>query len=306
MKLNRHTTRISTTFLAFMLIIAITFGQEKREVIKTDTTEISVGKRQFLIIKDENGKRIEIKDTEKDGYDGDDRDADWDEEREWDDDDYDYRQKQEEIKDRKSDVDLLGLDIGFTNYFANNTYGTDAAIPELDLVPFRPGGHVALHLLPTRVSMAGNGAVNLKTAITVDWNNYHFTNDITLLEGQEQLTFDTTGVSFSRNKLMVRYAQIPLMLNINTDPQNDDGVSISFGVYGGILWKARTKQVSAENGKVKINGDYNLNPFRYGLMARIDFKWFDFYMNYNLSELFAEGNNPSTQTFVAGVNLIDF
>lgn len=304
MKLNSHITRISSSLLAFLLIVAISFGQERREVIKTDTTEISVGKRQFLIIKDENGKRIEIKDTGSD--EADDRDDDWTEDRDWEEDDYDYRQKQEEKRDRKSDVDLLGLDIGFTNYFANGVYGTEAAIPELDLVPFRPGGHVALHLLPTRVSMIGNGAVNLKTAITVDWNNYHLTNDVTILEGQEQLTFDSTGVSFSKNKLMVRYAQIPLMLNINTDPQNDDGVSISFGVYGGVLWRARTKQVSEEMGKVKINGEYNLNPFRYGLMARIDFKWFDFYMNYNLSELFAEGNNPSTQTFVAGINLIDF
>ena len=64
--------------------------------------------------------------------------------------------------------------------------------------------------------------------------------------------------------------------------------------------------MSDAQGNVKVNGEYNLNPFRYGLTARIDFKWFDFYLNYNLSEMFEEGNNPSTQTFVAGINLIDF
>ena len=302
MKLTHHTHRILSTFLTLMLMVAMMFGQN-REVVKNDTTEITVGNRTFVIVTDENGKRIEIKDNDKNK--SQDRDDEWTTRRD-DDYDYDYEQKQEDKRDRKSDVDLLGLDIGITNFYANGVYGTDAAIPELDLVPFRPAGHVALHLLPTRVSMIGNGAVNLKTAITIDWNNYFLNNDLTILDKQEQLTFDSTGVSFSKNKLMARYAQIPLMLNINTDPGGDDGVSISFGVYGGVLWRARTKQISDENGKVKINGDFNLNPFKYGLMARIDFKWFDFYMNYNLSELFAEGNNPSTQTFVAGINLIDF
>ncbi|RMG55663.1 MAG: hypothetical protein D6722_27550, partial [Bacteroidetes bacterium] len=75
---------------------------------------------------------------------------------------------------------------------------------------------------------------------------------------------------------------------------------------GGILWAARTKQISEENGKVKRDGDFHLNPFRYGLMARVDFRWFDIYLNYNLSTLFTEGEGPETQTFVAGINLIDF
>lgn len=304
MKKYLTTHRLLSSFLALFFIVSMGYAQN-REVVTVDTTEISVGKRTFIIIKDENGKRIEIKNNEQE----DEREREWEREGErddWDEEDYDYRQKEEDDDDRTSDVDLLGFDLGITNYFVDGVYGTEAAVPEMDLVPFRPGGHVALHLLPARVSIIGNGAVNLKTAITVDWNNYYLTNNVTILDGQEQLTFDSTGVNFSKNKLMVRYAQIPLMLNFNTDPQNDDGVSFSVGVYGGVLWRARTKQVSEENGKVKINGDFNLNPFRYGVMARIDFKWFDFYMNYNLSELFAENQGPSTQTFVAGINLIDF
>jgi hypothetical protein len=73
-----------------------------------------------------------------------------------------------------------------------------------------------------------------------------------------------------------------------------------------VLWQGWTKQRSEAEGKVKIKDDFNLNPFRYGLTARIDFPWFDFYLNYNLSEMFEDGQGPATQTFSAGINIVDF
>ncbi|MEZ4828335.1 MAG: outer membrane beta-barrel protein [Bacteroidia bacterium] len=268
-------------------------GDTETIVITSDTTEIILGKRRFVIISDDEGKKMEIKKSDDDV--DSESDDDWDP---------DYEKK--ESKKNYSDVGFLALDLGHTDYFVDNQYGVDAAgNPALELKAFRPGSHVALHFLPTTVSVV-RGVVNLKSAITVDWNNYYFVNDITLREGAETLVIDTTGVNFDKNKLTARYVQVPLLLNLNTDPGGDDGVSISFGVYGGMLWKSWTKQVSSELGKVKVDGDYNLNPIRYGLMARVDFKWFDIYAMYNLSNLFDEGISPQTQTFMAGINVIDF
>lgn len=275
-------------------------------IITSDTTEILLGKRKFIIISDDEGKKLEIKKPSDDDWEEEeDNDADEAEHEEGDDDwDPDYEKK--ESKKKYSDVGLLAFDLGHTDYFVDNKYGIDAAgNPALELKAFRPGSHVALHFLPTTVSMI-QGVVNLKSAITIDWSNYYFVNDITLQEGAETLVIDTTGINFDKNKLTARYVQIPLLFNINTDPGGDDGVSMSFGVYGGILWKSWTKQVSGELGKVKVDGDYNLNPYRYGLMARLDFKWFDIYAMYNLSNLFDEGIAPETQTLVAGINIIDF
>jgi len=260
-----------------------------------DTTEITWRSRKFVIIKDEDGKRLEITDTD-------------DEPEVATQSDYDYDHENKEVRHRpdRSDIGFLGFDLGITNYYVNGTYGADAATPELEVREFRPGSHVALHFLPTRVGFDKRGYVNLKTAITIDWSNYYYTNDITLLSGGETLAFDTTGINFSKNKLMARYAQIPLMLNINTDPGGNDGISISVGGYAGILWGARTKQVSEEEGTVKVPGTFFLNPYRYGLIARVDFKWFDIYLHYNLSTLFEAEEGPETQTFMAGINLIDF
>lgn len=260
-----------------------------------DTTEIIWRNRKFVIIKDEEGKRLEIRDTEEganviapeDDY------------------QYDYENKRTYHSNR-SDIGLLGFDLGITNYFYQGAYGDNAITPELQVREFRPGSHVALHLLPTRVGVDRRGYVNLKTAITIDWANYYFTGDQTLNTTGEALSYDTTGISFSKNKLVSRYAQIPLMLNLDTDPGGNDGISISVGGYAGILWGARTKQVSEELGTVKVPGEFFLNPYRYGLMARVDFKWFDIYLHYNLSPMFEEEKGPDTRTFMAGLNLIDF
>jgi hypothetical protein len=257
---------------------------EEVEVKANDTTVFSFRKRKIVVI--EEGDEIRIKSEEKD----------WDDEGE-----------EEEPERKKSDVGFLALDLGITNYHnGEGVFGPDANIPDLAVRGFRPGSHVALHFLPTTASLIGRGVVNLKTALTIDYSNYYFQNDITLQPDQDFTTIDTTGLLFSRNKLTTRYFQVPLMLNFNTDPWGKDGVSISVGVYGGVLWGAKTKQVSDELGKVKTRDDFNLNPWRYGVTGRIDFKWFDIYATYNLSELFAEGEGPSTQTFTIGLNLFDF
>ena len=98
------------------------------------------------------------------------------------------------------------------------------------------------------------------------------------------------------------------MLNFNTDPRHDEGFSLSIGGYAGVLWGGKTKQVSDVEGKKKVRDEFNLNKFRYGLTARVDLRWLDFYFNLNMSQLFEEEEDRgiNTQTFTAGINIIDF
>lgn len=256
-----------------------------------DTTTISWGKRSRMVItRDSEGNR-QITLQKRDDSDPD---------TQWKEDDG------KRHSNSPSTVDFLALDLGVTNYYVDGNIGVDAAPSDLELKSFRPGGHFALHFLPTRVSLIGKGVFNLKTAITIDYNNYYFVNDIRLVPKQERVTIERTGIDYTRNKLFARYAQIPLLFNLNTDPRNNEGLSLSFGGYAGVLWEARTKQDSGIEGKQKIDDDFNLNKFRYGLTARLDIRWFDIYLNYNLSPLFEDGSGVDTQTFTAGFNLLQF
>lgn len=319
--INNQTIIKIASALTFMLLLA--FGaqaQSGEKPVAPDTTEIKLKGTKVMIIKDEDGRKIEVQENEETGeaeviiddQGGVSSDYEelevYDESEDWD--EFDYEPKESTNDNRKSSVELLGLDIGISNYLVNGNYGTEAiSDPNLAVREFRPGAHVALHMFPTRVSLAGRGAINLKTAVTIDWTNYYFENDVTLTPEVERVSavLDTLGTNFSVNKLTSRYVQIPLLLNINTDPGSKKGLSISVGGYAGFLWSGKTKQVTEENrNKVKIRDDFNLNPVRYGLMARFDFRWLDVYFQYNLSEVFAENEGPSSQMFAAGLNVFHF
>ncbi|MFK7923851.1 MAG: outer membrane beta-barrel protein [Bacteroidia bacterium] len=328
-------------FAALMMISLMGFAQdEKEKESESDSTEIIFKNRRIIIIADEEGKRVEIKEITKEGeeseiiviededdgeYDyrvegeededeDEDHDEDYDEDHEdgdWDEDDYDHQAKKKK-SGKRTDVDFIGLDLGLTNYYnsATKQYGLSAAPQALAIHEFRPGSHVALHLFPTTASLMGRGAINLKTAITIDWTQMYFSSNVMLQDNGETLSFTDSPNDLIKNKLSARYIQMPLLLNLNTDPGGKDGVSVSFGVYGGLLWKAWTKQEYASNGQKvvdKVDGSYHLSPIRYGLMARVDFKWFDIYGMYNMVPLFESGSGvEDTQTVMFGINVINF
>lgn len=298
---------LSYLIAILMLVTAKIQAQDRREdvrVVTSDTTIISWRKKEFVIVKDEDGTHMSIQ--RKNEWDDDDRweNEDWDDERDWNREDWEDEKKKSY---KQSEVDVFAFDYGLTNYYVDNQLGKDATIPDLALKSFRPGSHLGLHFIPTRVSLDRRGVISMKTALTLDISRHNYIEPITLQPEQELLTYtkDTT-MTFDKNKLSAHYIQVPLMLSLNTAPRTDKGLEISFGVYAGMLWKGVLKQEAPGLDKVKIKDDFNLSKFRYGLMARFDFSWLDLYVNYNLSNLFEEGQGPATQTFTAGINIIDF
>jgi hypothetical protein len=269
-------------------------------VIQNDTTEISMGKRKVIISKDSSGTRIVISKGE-----------DWRDEDRSDRDGRDDRRDDRSKSYNRSDVDFFAWDIGLTNFFTNGAIGTSDINKQLVL---KPGIslHMGFHFLPTTVSLTKRGHVNLKSALTLDFNMYNFERDFRLVSGAENLTLvdPDPGVSYKKNKLNATYLQLPLMLNFNTNPQvKKKSVSLSAGAYAGVLVKGKVKQKLDDGTKFKETDRFNLNRFRYGLTARLDFRWFDFYFNYNLSDMFAkgeEGIGKDMQTFSAGINIFDF
>ena len=311
-----------------VIVIPEDRGEDQRSTTRikaNETTIIQVGDQKITIKKHDGETYVEIEEKnsqnprtvrrdydddynrndDDDDYDDDDDDDDYDR---YDDDDDDDDDKCNKKRKRSSKVDVLGFDIGLTNFYSDGNFGLDAVNnPNLELPDFQPGSHLAIHVLPTTVSLdGGHGYFNLKTALTLDYNKYNFVQNVNLLPHQDQVIFEEAGVDYTTNKLVTRYVQLPLLLNINTSPWTTDGLSMSFGVYGGVLWKANLKQNSEEFGEVNIEDNFNLNRVRYGLMARFDLKWLDVYATYNLSELFEDNRGPAAQTVTFGLNVLNF
>jgi len=258
-----------------------------------DTTEVKLKGRKVIIIKDNDGTHVSVKKKGSEGH----GDSEGDEE-----------EDKECCEKRKAvDVEPFALDLGLNNYL---TDGKLAKIsdPRLQLNAWR-SVDVNCYFAPTRVALTNNGKVNLKTAISLNMNNLMFNNDSSYLTKNpvDYLSFTKVDQPLQKNKLLATYVQLPLLLNFQTNPGKDSkNVSFSIGGYAGYLLGSRAKHIKADGDKVRENGNYNLNPIKYGLTARLDFRWFDFYVNYNLSSLFEDKKGPTTQLVSAGINLLDF
>lgn len=283
-------------------------------VEKEDETEVIVGDRKIVIEKDEDGElKVIVKKKNKAG--------EWMEEKRKDGDSGQIMEEKEiEIveegseqgdeacckKERRKavDVDWFGLDLGWNNFLTDGKVGKNP-VEMMELESLR-SMHVTSHFLPTRVTLFGNGAVNLKSAISLNVNNFRFKNDFILNPDADYVTPVASAEPFSKNKLVSTFLQIPLLLNFKTRPNRESSVEFSVGGYAGYLLDAKTKRIDMNDKKIKDHDDYNLNPLKYGVTARLDFKWFDFYVNYNLSNFFADGQGPKTQIVEAGVNLLNY
>ena len=85
--------------------------------------------------------------------------------------------------------------------------------------------------------------VNLKYGLGINMYNFFFEKELTTSyrKGPAYVTNDT--VKFSKNKLATDYLTVPVMLNFNFTPKNDNSKSFGFsaGVSAGYLYSSRQK-----------------------------------------------------------------
>lgn len=217
-----------------------------------------------------------------------------------DDDDDDNDKSRDKIKTR-----WFMLDLGFNTYLSDGSFNLPSELNDFDL-HYARSVNVNLHIFRQRIGLVGNH-LNFMYGLEVAWNNYHFENDITLLHDVDEVTLVNSGVDFKKNKLATSFLQMPVLFNIETNP-NKPGKSfrISAGGYGGLLLGARTKQKSSENGKVKIKDDFNLNKFRYGVIGQVGIGPINFYVDYALNNLFKDNAGPELRPISIGFTLIPF
>ncbi len=167
------------------------------------------------------------------------------------------------------------LDLGFANYTDNTNYSSVAAqqfAPGLSKGDFglRTGKSVNVNLwfFMQRLNMIKH-VVNLKYGLGLELNNYRY--DANLYYKKNPPMVIDSGLHFSKNKLAADYITVPLMLNFNFTPNNENNKSfgISAGISAGYLYSGRQKFKSSETGKEKIKGDLGLEPFKFSYIAEL-------------------------------------
>lgn len=143
--------------------------------------------------------------------------------------------------------------------------------------------------------------VGIVTGLGLNWNNYKFSDNITLIKDNNGLIQpdNVPEENFRKSKFTTVYLTAPLMFEVQI-PGQSERMFIAGGVIGGLKIGDYTKYKIGKE-KYKDKGDYNLNPLRWGYTARVGFGDFGIYGTYYNVKLFKEGMGPALTPYSVGV-----
>ncbi len=148
--------------------------------------------------------------------------------------------------------------------------------------------------------------INLKYGLGVEMFNFRFDKPISFREDiANNIKMDV--VSFTKNKLLVKYLTIPLQINFSPNPTNKKGFYASIGMSAGYLWNAKNKQISGERGKEKFRGNFNLNDWRFATIGELGLGSVRLYGSFANNNLFNKNQSfIDMQPFAVGLRFSKF
>jgi hypothetical protein len=205
-----------------------------------------------------------------------------------------------------------GFDLGLTNFFSTPF---DSNLPEGNMwMDLNSGKAVSVGMNIMQYSIGlQKEKDNFGIVTGLGWtiNNYRFdTKNIMIRDDDGYTTYQVTDRTVDKNKLVTSFLTVPVLMELQLPAhQGHKDFFISAGVYGGFRLGSHTKVVYTDNGdreKEKGRDDYNINTFKYGLMARFGYKWIKLYAKCDFSPMFESGRGPEVYPWTVGVTLIQF
>ncbi|MFC4233077.1 outer membrane beta-barrel protein [Parasediminibacterium paludis] len=142
--------------------------------------------------------------------------------------------------------------------------------------------------------------LNLKYGLGFEMYNFRYERSLSYRNDPVPYAFSDT-IGFTKNKLFVKYLTVPLMVNFNATPEKKKGFSFSAGVSAGYLINSRNKQISAERGKVKTKGDFDLNPWRLAAIGEIGLGPVRLFGSYSFNALHKDVTQMEQYPYSVGV-----
>ena len=148
--------------------------------------------------------------------------------------------------------------------------------------------------------------INLKYGLGVEMFNFRFDKPISFREDiVTNIKMDV--VSFTKNKLLVKYLTVPVQINFSPNPTNKKAFYASIGMSVGYLWNAKNKQISGERGKEKFRGNFNLNDWRFATIGELGVGAVRLYGSFANSNLFNKNQSfIDMQPFAIGLRFSRF
>lgn len=201
-----------------------------------------------------------------------------------------------------------GLDFAF-NSFLSPDYELNVA-PSNDFmdIEFSRSWGIELNLIEQNFNLINNH-LGLVTGLGLHISNYRLDNNVRLINDSATLMSwtDTTSNTI-RSKLVTSYLMLPLMLEYQSNGKNNtNSFHIGIGGFIGTRIGSHTKVViDNSNGKDKIKSynTFHLNPFKYGLMARVGWGRINLFANYSMSTMFDKNEGPEVYPLEFGITIV--
>lgn len=207
-----------------------------------------------------------------------------------------------------------GFDLGVNGY-VNNDMKFDLPL-EYEFLDLRmeKSINVSVNFYEQNFNLISN-KLGITTGLGLEWNNYRFDNNVEIVRNSEGfidgVLLSEDGINYLKSKMVVNYLNLPILLEYQT---NRFSKKNSFHIGGGLLTGLRigshTKMVFDDGSKEKDkNNDskgYDINPFKFDLMARVGWGKINLYANYSLSTLFKDNRGPELYPFAVGISLVSW
>ena len=192
---------------------------------------------------------------------------------------------------------------GFFNAEGKIATGTEAGFLELDHA--RSIGF-NFNLIEKRFPIIKE-YLGITTGLGFQWNRYALRNNVEVMVSPDS-TYGVMNatVEYKKNVLRSTYLQIPLLLEITTNKDNDKAWHISAGVVGGIRIGSSLKtkwEETSKTNKDKVKSNFNFNPFEAHATAIVGYGDINLYVNYGLTQVFEKDKGPNYAPVSAGILL---
>lgn len=204
---------------------------------------------------------------------------------------------------RNNEAHWAGLDFGF-NVLTNGS--GSAKFPGYKYWETDPAHSIYFNLnIAEKKLKIIQEYVGLTTGIGFNFNQFAFTNNYILMDSIDTIVGVISPQEYTKNKLRAAYLQVPLMLEFNSNRDNNKGVYLAAGVIGGVRLTSRIKRVGKIEGeqfKEKVKGTYALNPFKLDLTGRVGYGDFGAFVNYSVLPLFDTDKTTEVYPLTFGIS----
>ncbi len=259
---------------------------------KGDSVIIRLGKKKMVIVDSKDKTVIEIPEEEKKP----------------DDDDDEYIKEVKRFKGHWS-----GFEIAINGFMdKNNSMTQSGDLAWMDLKQER-SWNTNINLTQYSIGF-GTDKAGLVTGLGLEFNDYHFSNPITLKVENGVTVTDSSyiqaGYKVEKTKITMLHLTLPLLLEFQVPmgTVRKDRIYFSAGVIGGVRLGSHTKVVYDDGSrhKDKNRNDFNIATLRYGLTARMGYKNIKLFANYYPVQLFEKDKGPELYPFSIGLVLVSF